>query len=72
MMIPILLAIWQANYSVYGAHKLWKAAHRAGHDIGRDQVARLMRQSGIRGAQTRPPGHHHPARRQLPPARPTW
>ena len=48
-MIPILLAIWQANYSVYGAHKLWKAARRAGHDIGRDQVARLMRQAGIRG-----------------------
>jgi putative transposase len=49
VMIPILLAIWQANYSVYGAHKLWKAAQRAGHDIGRDQVARLMRQAGIRG-----------------------
>jgi putative transposase len=49
VMIPVLLAIWQANYSVYGAHKLWKAAGRAGHDIGRDQVARLMRQAGIRG-----------------------
>ena len=49
VMIPILLAIWKANYSVYGAHKLWKAARRAGHDIGRDQVARLMRQAGIRG-----------------------
>jgi putative transposase len=34
---------------VYGARKLWKAARRAGHDIGRDQVARLMRQLGIRG-----------------------
>ena len=50
VMLPILLALWQANYSVYGAHKLWKAARRAGHDIGRDQVARLMRQAGIRGA----------------------
>jgi putative transposase len=49
VMIPILLALWQANYSVYGAHKLWKAAQRAGHEIGRDQVARLMRQAGIRG-----------------------
>jgi putative transposase len=49
VMIPILLALWKANYSVYGAHKLWKAAHRAGHGIGRDQVARLMRQAGIRG-----------------------
>ncbi len=46
---PVLLALWQANYQVYGARKLWKAARRAGHDIGRDQVARLMRQLGIRG-----------------------
>ena len=48
-MIPILVAIWTANYRVYGAHKLWKAARRAGHEIGRDQVARLMRQAGIEG-----------------------
>jgi len=38
------------NYSVYGRRKLTKAARRAGYDIGRDQVARLMRQAGIRGA----------------------
>jgi putative transposase len=49
VLLPILLVLWKANYSVYGAHKLWKAARRAGHDIGRDQVARLMRQAGIRG-----------------------
>jgi putative transposase len=48
-MMPILLALWQANYSVYGARKLWKAARRAGHDIGRDQVARLMGELGIEG-----------------------
>ena len=49
MLMPILLALWIANRKVYGAHKLWKAARRAGHDIGRDQTARLMRQIGIRG-----------------------
>jgi putative transposase len=49
VMLPILLALWRANYSVYGAHKLWKAARRAGHDIGRDQVARLMRHAQISG-----------------------
>ena len=38
------------NYSVYGRRKLTKAARRAGYDVGRDQVARLMRQAGIRGA----------------------
>ena len=49
-MTPILVALWAANHRVYGAHKLWKAARRAGHDIGRDQVARLMRRAGIEGA----------------------
>jgi putative transposase len=49
VMMPILLALFAANYKVYGAHKLWKAARRAGHDIGRDQTARLMRRMGIRG-----------------------
>jgi putative transposase len=49
VMMPILVAMWTANYRVYGAHKLWKAAQRAGHVIGRDQVARLMRQAGIEG-----------------------
>jgi putative transposase len=50
VMLAILMALWVANYRVYGARKLWKAARRAGHDIGRDQVARLMRELGIRGA----------------------
>jgi putative transposase len=49
VLMAALLALWQANYSVYGARKLWKAARRAGHDIGRDQVARLMCELGIRG-----------------------
>jgi putative transposase len=45
-----LLTLWRANYEVYGIHKLWKAARRAGQDVGRDQVARLMRELGIAGA----------------------
>ena len=49
VMMPILLALWKANYSVYGARKLWIAARNAGHEIGRDQVARLMRELGIWG-----------------------
>jgi len=49
LMMPILLALWNANFKVYGAHKLWKAACRGGHDIGRDQVARLMKTIGIEG-----------------------
>lgn len=47
---PMLRNLWDDNYRVYGARKLWKAARRAGHDVGRDQVARLMRGLGIQGA----------------------
>jgi putative transposase len=53
VMVPILVAIWTANYRVYGAHKLWKAARRAGHEIGRDQVGRLMKVAGIEGVSRR-------------------
>ncbi|MCR6491158.1 IS3 family transposase [Cellulomonas sp. P24] len=47
---PVLRQLWADNYCVYGARKLWKAARRAGWDLGRDQVARLMRAEGIEGA----------------------
>jgi putative transposase len=47
--MQVLMVLWVANRKVYGAHKLWKAARRAGHDLGRDQVARLMRQMAIEG-----------------------
>ena len=50
MLIPALKAIWERNYSVYGRRKLTKAAGKADLDVGRDQVARLMRAAGIRGA----------------------
>jgi putative transposase len=50
VLIPILVAIWAHNYSVYGRRKLTTAARKAGHDVGRDQVARLMATAGIRGA----------------------
>ena len=52
-LVPQLVALWRANYSVYGAHKLWRAARRAGLDVGRDQVARLMRLAGIEGVRRR-------------------
>jgi putative transposase len=50
LMMQVLLTLWMANRKVYGAHKRWKAARRGGHDIGRDQVARLMRVAGMEGA----------------------
>ena len=53
VMMQVLMVLWVTNRKVYGAHKLWKAAHRAGHDIGRDQVARLMRELDIHGVSRR-------------------
>ena len=59
-MAQVLTVLWVANRKVYGAHKLWLAARRAGHDIGRaghdigrDQTARLMRELGIVGISRR-------------------
>jgi len=49
LMMQVLLTLWIANRKVYGANKLWKAARRAGYDIGRDQVASLMRDLSIEG-----------------------
>ena len=51
--MPVLLALWKANYSVYGARKLWIAVRNAGHEIDRDRVARLMRELGIWGVKRR-------------------
>ena len=50
ILAPLLVALFVANYSVYGRRKLATAARRAGLDVGRDQVARIMRDQGIRGA----------------------
>jgi putative transposase len=47
---PKLVELLKHNCSAYGRRKLTKAARRAGLDGGRDQVARLMRNQGIRGA----------------------
>jgi putative transposase len=44
-----LVTLHREEWSVYGARKLYRAARYAGLDVGRDQVARLMRLAGIRG-----------------------
>ena len=49
-MTAALKDLWRANFGVYGARMLWLAARRAGHEIGRDQTACLMRAAGLRGA----------------------
>ena len=41
------------NYYAYGYRRTWKALGRAGEDVGRDRVKRLMRTNGIQGAKRR-------------------
>ena len=42
-----------ANYYAYGYRRMWKALRRAGEQVGRDRVKRLMRAHGIQGAKRR-------------------
>ena len=42
--------IWDANYGVYGARKVWLALNREGTPVARCTVERLMRELGLEGA----------------------
>jgi putative transposase len=44
-----LLRVFEDNFEVYGMEKLWRQLHREGIAVGRDRVARLMRELGIAG-----------------------
>lgn len=48
-LVNALVDLYRGNRSVYGVRKCWKEMRRAGHDVGRDQVGRLMRIAGIEG-----------------------
>ncbi|MDQ3576119.1 MAG: IS3 family transposase [Actinomycetota bacterium] len=41
--------VHEANYSVYGARKVWAEMNRQGADVARCTVERLMRETGLRG-----------------------
>jgi len=45
--------VHEANYYAYGYRRTWKALLRAGEQVGRDRVKRLMRTHGIQGAKRR-------------------
>jgi transposase InsO family protein len=48
--VNALVDLHAANWGVYGVRKLWHATRRAGLDVGRDQVGRLMAIAGLHGA----------------------
>ena len=63
ILVEELRRIHAENYSVYGVRKMHHAMRRAGWEIGRDQVARLMKLAGVEGVRrgrkpitTRPTG----------------
>ena len=43
--------MYEENYHVYGARKMWKELGRAGHQVARCTVERLMRAEGLKGVQ---------------------
>ena len=42
--------VFETNYSVYGARKVWRQLRREGEDVARCTVERLMRDLGLAGA----------------------
>lgn len=42
--------VWDENFQVYGAEKVWRQLRREGQDVARCTVERLMRAMGLRGA----------------------
>jgi transposase InsO family protein len=48
-LIPLIIKIYDGNYQVYGARKVWEELRRQGHKVARCTVKRLMRHVGIRG-----------------------
>ena len=55
-LVETIRCVHLANYEAYGSRRMWKALRRAGHEVGRDRVARLMRGANIRGAKRRAKG----------------
>src|SRR5204862_3532253 len=59
-LIGLIRTIYDANYQVYGARKIWEELHRQGHQVARCTVERLMRHAGIRGvSRGRGPAAYH-------------
>jgi putative transposase len=52
-LLEVIGELHAANYYAYGYRKMWLALKRAGEDVGRDRVKRLMRTHGIQGAKRR-------------------
>jgi putative transposase len=52
-LLDLIRELHAASYYAYGYRRMWKALGRAGEDVGRDRVRRLMREHAICGAKRR-------------------
>jgi len=52
-LLELIREIHRRNYFAYGSWRMWKALRRAGEEVGRGRVERLMRTNGIQGAKRR-------------------
>ena len=52
-LLELIREIHAANYFAYGSWRMWQALLRAGEEVGRGRVERLMRSNGIQGAKRR-------------------
>ena len=52
-LLELIRRIHARNYFAYGSWRMWRALRRAGEEVGRGRVERLMRTNGIRGAKRR-------------------
>jgi transposase InsO family protein len=48
-LVPQIKRVWNSNWQVYGADKVWKQMNREGIAVARCTVERLMRQQGLCG-----------------------
>lgn len=46
----VIKRVWDENFMVYGARKVWRQLNREGFNVARCTVERLMRSMGIKGA----------------------
>jgi putative transposase len=52
-LLGVIEELHERNYLAYGSRRMWKALLRSGEQVGRDRVARLMRQHCLQGAKRR-------------------
>ena len=49
-LVPHIERVWEANFQVYGADKVWRQMNREAIPVARCSVERLMRRRGLQGA----------------------